>query len=543
MQVGGWPNRPSAEDAELWNRILRSGWVFEPVQSVGVAYRQKRESRFRTTSADSAAVIANLASENMQAWQPVHELEGCPYPYVEPYGSYIGDLTRTRKLIDAIAVEIYSGGAFDQTVKELRESLQSFHVWSLDLDDLIGRAARRAAKAEDLEGQKGAAQRVIERMHELLSDDVAAAWRTAEASVGARKAKDLPTLAHARVLSHRHRWIVPARLFTGSASPVRGRIVMTPAAAYHTDEIGPLAEELARYGIESVMVVDDRRWKTTEAGLRRYDFPVIAATEPGDWLVESLGILSLNDWGEYPREYILAAKELGVPTFAKVEDVQDFQDDDVHWDRKAYQTAEIILAQGQNDVRALPGLRTSVVGSSRLERIWKSPPRPYRSDLVVLNLNFTYGVLSDARDLWLSTCVDACRKAGLPFVVSLHPAERDHWNGQLPIADRPMRHLLTKAGVLVSRFSTVPFEAMARGVPFVYHNPHGEGVPTFEEPEGAFEVTSDTASLSSALRDSLSWATNYRERCESFFRRQVDISDEPSEVRAARVLTNEVGRG
>jgi hypothetical protein len=43
---------------------------------------------------------------------------------------------------------------------------------------------------------------------------------------------------------------------------------------------------------------------------------------------------------------------------------------------------------------------------------------------------------------------------------------------------------LTEASVLVSRFSTVPFEAMARGVPFVYHNPHGETVPTFMNPDG-----------------------------------------------------------
>ncbi len=31
------------------------------------------------------------------------------------------------------------------------------------------------------------------------------------------------------------------------------------------------------------------------------------------------------------------------------------------------------------------------------------------------------------------------------------------------------------SSALISPFSTVPFEAMARGVPFVYHNPYASG--------------------------------------------------------------------
>lgn len=97
----------------------------------------------------------------------------------------------------------------------------------------------------------------------------------------------------------------------------------------------------------------------------------------------------MNDWGEEYKEYVEIANELEIPTFAKIEGVQDFDDDDVHWERKAYQRARWILAQGPNDVRALPMKDSIVVSNNRLERIWIDPPRGRVSTLVVVNLNFT----------------------------------------------------------------------------------------------------------------------------------------------------------
>lgn len=140
----------------------------------------------------------------------------------------------------------------------------------------------------------------------------------------------------------------------------------------------------------------------------------------------------------------------------------------------------------------------------------------------------------------MASVAEACDVAGLPFVVSLHPAERDRWNGAYPVADVPMRYLLTKASALVSRFSTVPFEAMARGVPFVYHNAHGEKVPTFTQSGGAFETTRSAAELSDALVDTLRWQTGYRERARSFFLDQVsvdaDVSAPARAVQAIRIV-------
>jgi hypothetical protein len=347
---------------------------------------------------------------------------------------------------------------------------------------------------------------------------------------------DLET-AKSRVLRPKARLEMSGRLLDKQGSAVDGRVILMPAAAYHVEETGPIAEELYKRGIQSVVMVSDRRWPSVEHAESAFAQPVIATVEAGDWLGRAAGVVVMNDWGEEYREYVDAANDLGVPTFAKVEGVQDFKDDDVHWDRKAYQHARLILAQGDNDVLALSGKESVKVSNNRLERIWLGPERTPGRPLVVVNLNFTYGVLEDARDMWLESVVEACEQIDVPYVISLHPAERDSYEGSLPIANAPMRYLLTRASALVSRFSTVPFEAMARGVPFVYHNPHGERVSTFFNPEGAYDVTTSETELAAALKATGDWQHGYRERASRFFLKQVDVEiGAPAPARAAEVI-------
>jgi hypothetical protein len=54
------------------------------------------------------------------------------------------------------------------------------------------------------------------------------------------------------------------------------------------------------------------------------------------------------------KDVVQVANEAGVPTFAKIEGVQDFDDVESSWKREPYRTATHIPAQGNNDVAALP---------------------------------------------------------------------------------------------------------------------------------------------------------------------------------------------
>ena len=78
---------------------------------------------------------------------------------------------------------------------------------------------------------------------------------------------------------------------------------------------------------------------------------------------------------------------------------------------------------------------------------------------------------------------------------------------------------------------------MARGVPFIYHNPHGERVPTFEESSGAFQITRTVDELVAAIAEAEGWTMDYRERSRKFFSDQVDMDGERlAEQRAATVI-------
>ena len=130
--------------------------------------------------------------------------------------------------------------------------------------------------------------------------------------------------------------------------------------------------------------------------------------------------------------------------------------------------------------------------------------------------------------------------AGIPYVISIHPAEKartPHPKATSISASRLLRH----ATVLVSRFSTLPYEAMARGVPFIYHNPHAEKVHAFQEALGAFPTTADASRLGSCLDELSGPGESVREQCAAFFDRQIDIDSwNRSEQRSAHLIATAV---
>lgn len=331
--------------------------------------------------------------------------------------------------------------------------------------------------------------------------------------------------------------LLPWQLTTLPDKPV----VLLPAGDYHLPEIVELATELRRLDVQTVVACGRPHWARTAEGLSSYpDVEVLEAPTPEQLLEVAGGLVTMADWGGY-RPLVVAANVAGIPTFAKVEGACDYDDADTAavGMRFSYQTARTILCQGSNDATRLPGQDTPVVGSTRLERLWWAPPARPHKPLAVINLNFSYGVLRDARRMWLDSAVEGCERAGIPFVISLHPAEpeRSLHPASVPIG---VSRLLPRATVLISRFSTAPFEAMARGVPFVYHNPHGEQVDTFHEPNGAYDVSRSADQLSVALGGQLPVGGEARRRSETFFRTQVDIDD--TRTAAARTAAAVIAR-
>jgi hypothetical protein len=298
----------------------------------------------------------------------------------------------------------------------------------------------------------------------------------------------------------------PAFAALGSP-PAGGSVVLVAQAAYHLDELVPLATELGTRGYAATVVCPLprpsrlRRWRSSwwrhrellnaAAAYGRSVSPPMAAAAV---LARATAVVVSNDWG-VPRALVESANERGIPTFAHVEGVQDFHDVDTGQDRRPYRRVAHVLSLGDYDAEQLAGTDVTPVGSERLWRAWHGPPTTADGPAVA-NVNFTYGVLEGVRRRWVDDVLSAA--GSRPLVLSRHPADRGR-RGRRRQSATPVDDLLRAAPRLVTRFSTLGYQALALGVDLVYHNPHGERVATFAEPEGAFTITTTRSELAATM--------------------------------------------
>lgn len=322
-----------------------------------------------------------------------------------------------------------------------------------------------------------------------------------------------------------------------------GGILLVPTAAYHVEELVPVGHELRRLGYRVTFITTRVAPRQVLLAMKSWKGPLFAWPRKFTLVPPFQAVVVMNDWGP-TRNIVALAKQRGVPSFAKVEGVQDFEDVDTNRVRRPYQHVDIVLAQGRKDVESLPRSNVHVVGSERLSHLWKQAERAVWNNppRAIINSNFTYGVLSEQRDRWLQQAVDAVLAAGCLPIISQHPADCALGDAPYvaPYATRTsMSSLLSEGGdLLISRFSTVPFEAMARGVPFVYFNPHYEKVPTFQTQTNAFLTAHTGNALEQAIRESLLWRGTYRSRCVQFFENHVDFRIDSPSRRTANLIAN-----
>jgi len=311
-----------------------------------------------------------------------------------------------------------------------------------------------------------------------------------------------------------------------------------PLAGYHGRELGAVGDALTSLGHKVAFIVEEASVEAIDPFLGDHS-RILAAPGYDRFALGAFdAFIAMNDWGKPSRAIYHLARVRGIPSIAKVEGVQDFTDVDTGRIRLPYLAADHVLVQGNNDIAALDRKNLHVVGNSNMEIAWRvGPTAAPRNGQVVINSNFTYGVLTNERERFLTEAVAAVVDVGLEPVISQHPAD-----GPLPDAfvnyrtDRSMSSMLPLCEAVITRFSTVPFEAIAYGTPFVYFNPHFEKVPTFAEPGPAFEHVHTQHDLTAALGTAVVGRDTYRDRAEQYFRAQIDMSDTPSAMRSAEAI-------
>ncbi len=238
------------------------------------------------------------------------------------------------------------------------------------------------------------------------------------------------------------------------------------------------------------------------AAIDRLGLPVISYNQLMLGGLAPTLVVCMNDWDPAVRRVVEACKRAGIRTVGVVEGIQDYQDVNRR-NRAPYRTVNDVILPGEFDTRYFVGAGgVHVGGVPRIDALLGETPRFPADPLVVINSNFTYGVLVDQRDAWVRQAVEGCRRAGYDYVISRHPADRGDFTGY-QVAGDSMYDAVRRGSVVVSRFGSAILEALAMGKPVVYFNPHGERVDKFKQPNGAFAIAASVDELAGALGDAV----------------------------------------
>ncbi len=251
--------------------------------------------------------------------------------------------------------------------------------------------------------------------------------------------------------------------------------LFVPSSDTHVHWMAPIAERLQNseflllpYRKEGA----EERLKDLGAKYRLYRPGVLAQRKPS---VLVLG----NDWSWEELLILDEAKRLGIPTVCIQEGCVNLYDTK----EPKMVNADYAFLQGPVMTEFLKRTENYIaVGNPKYDSIFEAK-LPSRA-AVMINSNFTYNVYEEARERWVRDAVEACEALGLPFFISQHPRDSGvfppHWKVVKSDAYK-VKEQLEASSILISRFSTVIYEAMMMGREVVYYNPHQEAFGLFAE--------------------------------------------------------------
>jgi hypothetical protein len=293
-------------------------------------------------------------------------------------------------------------------------------------------------------------------------------------------------------------WLNPIRLFEVFVQ--RGKIdyLFFPSNDTHVKWMIPIYEQMPRSKFLVKGYVDDEN-SVKYLGERRYRF---FKNKPRLVQVLAPKVLILgNDWGTEEKKVVGEIRSTKGVSVCIQEGCLDFLDDT----QKRMRRADYAFIQGPVMRKYLIRENIVVTGNPKFDEI-KKEPLPDEATIMI-NSNFTYGVFEDVRDQWVKDVVDVCMENGLEFFVSKHPRDKGEFPPTYNVLESGaflVNAQLRRASVLVSRFSTLIYEALCMGRQAIYYNPHHEPFRIFSEDDtkGIF-IAENKAELRKALLEAV----------------------------------------
>lgn len=297
--------------------------------------------------------------------------------------------------------------------------------------------------------------------------------------------------------------------------------VFMPHKKYHSITMLPIAQKLREKGY-NVIFIDMSTAYADEGAIE----PLVQSNEFILKYEEFQGfhfnydaIIVMNDWDtKCTMPTIIQGNNLGISTIGIVEGIQDFWDKDTGRFRHPYQNVKHLMMTGEHDRKYFSDthhVSTKVIGFPRLIPLLQARRMQPKNTSVLINCNFTYGVLDKSKDKWLKDAVQAVDRLKLSYSITQHPQDIYEYKGHKK-TNLNMYDAIGESSLLISRFSSAIIEAVAMGVPAIYFNPNIEAVDKFIEPMGAFSIATDVSSLVSAINYEIENSNTVRQRSRNY---------------------------
>lgn len=475
-----------SEDYDLWLRLLRGGYTFAPAKWSNITYRKRQGSMIRRapmTHLQAALALLNSSSAPLGDDQ----IEWSATRFTAPLHSYVAQRTKMARIFEFCGMSLASDTPpaldvlVDVIVSEMPDILQVIEPHRA-MHQLIVNGVRR---------QTGGVSGALDA-------------RVAQLVAQVEAVQPAPQIQTAAALGP---YADPLQNLSWSADAQRAYdIAFIPHSGYHVWTISLLMEGFARAGLKVAVIDISPQWR--DGGVRqaaqKHGITLLGLSEFALGSFAWKNIIVFNDWDPVTRPILIAAQKCGIRTSAIVEGIQDYDDADVHWTRHAYKTADTVFLPGAFDKKYFTQARPKsvVVGVPRIQALrvqarslqqTATPPR------VLINSNFSYGVLEQHRDAWLCSAVEAVLAAGMIPVISRHPGDAGTQYAQY-VTDMTFYECLDFCALSIQRFASGILEALALGVGVIYYNPHSEKVDKFQrDPMGAYTLATSAAQLSGDL--------------------------------------------
>lgn len=542
LEVGGFDHSlKQAEDYDMWMRILRYGYQILPTQVSAVTYRATPGSMIKRdpmlhlqTSFDR--FMACYEKPEIQE-KPV-DLDGYKKFLNKGLSDYLAQLNVANRVLEFVGIALAVGKEFGLANKladylpDYFKIIESHRPFTNGLIKGLNRGL-----GYNINSKPDILKQYMPKVEKLREDFFA---------ITESLAINEEEIHHGKLsLEKKGFQVNNEKLISQTGGQSLIDIVFIPHKDYHVSTIAMIQNNLFELGLRFIIVDISMHYR--DEGVKRkaqeLELPLIGYSNflLGKFLPKLF--VSFNDWDPIVRSIMVSAQKAGISTSAVVEGIQDYDDADTKQTRWAYRTVDTVFLPGEFDAKyfANTGQFIETVGVPRIHILRQEPKIELDWNMpnakALINSNFSYGVLDEARDQWVKDAVEACLSAGFEPVISRHPADVGSEYKEYQTNEN-FYDAIRDCVVHISKFASGILEALAVGCPVIYFNPHGEQVDKFKTPIGAYLVIESKKELIEELRVLPEKATGYLANADQFLDLHAGYSKDDSSEKLSSLIAS-----